>query len=63
MKVKVYWKSLSNDVIDLEEIFGVTDEEFDNMSEEEQETLEQEIVDFLRDEIVLQVTSVEYDRI
>lgn len=62
MKVNftIKWQTLTDDTEDFEDYFGIDYEEFSKLSKEEQEQMEQSVVDQLRENIVLQVSSIKY---
>ncbi|MCP4019102.1 MAG: hypothetical protein GY735_23725 [Delftia sp.] len=59
-KLKITWNPLVIDEIDVEEHFGMTYEEFKQLTKEEQDEVEWDAIDNIREQMVIQVKSKEY---
>ena len=59
-KLRITWEKLMVDEIDIEEHYGMTYEEFKELSEEEQAEVEWDAIDNIRERIVIIVAKTEY---
>ena len=59
-KLKITWMKLMVDEIDVEEHFGMTYDEFKELTKEEQDEVEWDAIDNIREQMVIQVKSKEY---
>jgi len=59
-KLRITWGKLMVDEIDIKEHYGMTYEEFKELSEEEQAEVEWDAIDNIRERIVILVAKTEY---
>ena len=59
-KLRITWMKLVVDEIDIEENYGMTYDEFKELTKEEQDEVEWDAIDNIREQIVIQVKSKEY---